>query len=68
MTTKSQTAAGALTDAQAGHFTAAATLTANFDADSTPENEGNDGIGTISGMADAASRPSDGVDASAWKV
>ena len=65
--------AGALSDAQAGHFTATATLTANFDADSTPAADGgdpdtdNDGIGTISGMV-TGFEASDGVDASAWEV
>ena len=63
--------AGALTDAQAGHFTANATLTANFDADSTPEAEdqtqNNDEIGNISGTV-TGFEASDGVDASAWKV
>ena len=48
--------AGALSDAQAGHFTATATLTANFD-----------GMRSISGMV-TAFEASDGIDASAWKV
>ena len=60
-------AAGALTDAQAGHFTAAATLTANFDADSDAGVEGNDEVGTISGMV-TGFVASDGVDASAWEL
>ena len=54
--------AGALSDAEAGHFTAAATLTANFDS-ATPD----DNDGTISGMV-TGFEASDGVDASAWKV
>ena len=60
--------AGALTDAQAGHFTAAATLTADFDADSDSDADGGvDTLGTIGGTV-TGFEASDGVDASAWKV
>ena len=59
--------AGALQDAQAGHFTATATLTANFDADATPDTVDNDGLGMISGMVRDFTA-SDGIDASDWEV
>ena len=59
--------AGALSDAEAGHFTAAATLTANFDADSTPDTEDNDGVGNISGTVTDFELSGE-VNSGAWKL
>ena len=57
--------AGALSDAEAGHFTAAATLTANFDAEAVTGD--GDTIGNISGMVTDFELSGE-VNSSAWKL
>ena len=60
--------AGALSDAEAGHFTAAVSLTADFDADSTPDGtDQNDAFGNISGTVSDFELSGE-VNSRAWKL
>ena len=60
--------AGALSDAEAGHFTAAVLLTADFDADVDSDADGGvDTLGTIGGTVTDFELSGE-VNSSAWKL